>query len=381
MRLRRVLTGQTYLQDLLGDSERMMDNNYCALFALLRVAVNGKCNSLPQSVDWGAVVSLVAKQGVGALAWDGLMSLYEEGHVSAEQLPPSPIKLRWIGVVQRAERNYAQQLQAMTSLDNQLQQGGLRMLAFKGISLSLYYPTPNHRECCDVDAYELNGKQEELQRCLEQGGAEIDHSNPKHVSVVYQGTCFELHQAFLWSFASRKVKRMNEELVALLAGAERLLDFKCIYKPSLEFDSRFVLIHAANHYKTEGLAIRHVIDWALVMQACGYTWNEEWLKRYGLLLFASILNRIAREHLGFDIPETLCQCDDSIYERVLNDILYPQYEAERGTSKGNLIVRKYKRFTSRKWIYPLVGDNFWQATLSSAVAHILDPISIFRGNK
>lgn len=360
----------------------MINSDFYFLSILLRAAINDECDGFPQQkTDWKAVVTLAAKHGVGAISWDGLMALYKRGTIKSEQLPPSSIKLKWIGLVQRAERNYTQQQRALSSLDIRLELGGLRMLAFKGISLSLYYPNPHHRECCDVDTYELDNKQEKLKECFEQNGAVSGDKNIKHSTVDYNSVHFELHNSFVYRIASRKVKRMNEELVTLLAGSERLLHFNSIYKPSLEFDSRFVLIHAANHYKTEGLAIRHVIDWALVMRACGYTWNEEWLKRYGLLLFASILNRIAREHLGFDVPEALCQCDDSIYERVLNDILYPQYEAERGTSKGNLIVRKYKRFTSRKWIYPLVGDNFWQATLSSAVAHILDPISIFRGNK
>ena len=358
-----------------------MDSNYSALFALVGAAVNGKCNSLPETMDWEAVVVLAAKHGVGALAWDGLMALHKQGHVADAQLPASKLKLRWIGLVQRAERNYKLQQHALEALDGVLERQQIKLLVFKGMALSLYYPTPHHRECCDVDSYAFDKKQTELEHAVLGDGGEVDHSDAKHAAVIYQGACFELHDSFLWAFASRKIKRMNEELEALLDDSTQLMGYRNIYKPSSSFDELFVLIHAANHYKTEGLALRHIIDWALVLRAIDYKWNEVKLHEYGLLRFARILNRIAREHLGFDIPEELCQCDDTTYNRVLHDILYPQYEAEHNMSKGNLLIRKYKRFTSRKWVYPLVGDNFWHAALSSAVAHLLDPVSIFRGNK
>ena len=358
-----------------------MDRNYEVLFSLLGAEISGRYTCLPQTVDWEEVIVLASKQGVGALAWDGLMKLYKDGVVSGEQLPPSTIKLRWIGMVQRAERGYALQQRALLSLDPILGQAGLNVLVFKGMALSLYFPVPNHRECCDIDAYELNRNQGDLLKCLKSVGAALGDKDRKHSTLDYKSVHFELHSSFVYRICSRKIRRMNEELVSMLVDAEKLLDYKSIYKPSKKFDSLFVLIHAANHYKTEGMAIRHVVDWASVLKSCDYRWDEEWLRKYGLLPFACILNRIAREYLGFDIPENLCTCDEKIYQRVLDDILYPQYEAGRNVSKGSLLVRKYRRFTSRKWVYPLVGDNFWKATFGTIVSHILDPISIFRGYK
>lgn len=357
------------------------DSNYSTLFALVSAAVNRVYNSLPEKMDWEAVVVLAAKHGVGALAWDGLMALHKNGGVSEGQLPTSKLRLRWIGLVQRVERNYKLQQHALETLDGVLGRQQLKLLVFKGMGLSLYYPVFNHRECCDVDVYAFDDKHKDLELILIQDGGEEGDENAKHSTIDYKNVHFELHRSFVYRCGSRKIKHMNKELEALLDDSTQLMDYSNIYKPSSSFDELFVLVHAANHYKTEGLALRHIIDWALVLRAIDYRWNEVKLNEYGLLRFARILNRIAREHLGFDIPEEMCQCDDATYNRVFQDILYPQYEAELNISKGNLLIRKYKRFTSRKWVYPLVGDNFWHAVLSSAVAHLLDPVSIFRGNK
>ena len=65
-----------------------MDNNYTALFRLVQAAMGNKYNSLPDTVDWGAVVDLAAKHGVGGLTLDGLNALFQAGYISKEQIPP-----------------------------------------------------------------------------------------------------------------------------------------------------------------------------------------------------------------------------------------------------------------------------------------------------
>lgn len=358
-----------------------MSNNYTTLFQLIQAAMGNNYSSLPDNVDWEAVVDLAAKHGVGALALDGLNAMYQTGNITKEQIPPIKVRAQWGGLQQYAEQSYNRQQSALHELDKQLQGKTLRVLVFKGISLSQYFPISKHRECCDIDMCALNGCYNELEACLLQDGGVVDHHDSKHAAIQYKNAWVELHHHFLSSFVSSKLKRMNATLESLLLNSELLSGYHNIYRPCKEFDIMFVLIHAANHYKIEGIAIRHILDWVLVLKANDYVWPKEMLKKMGLLNFASILLRIAREYLGFDIPEYMCQCDSNDYKRVLDDILYPQYESQHNTSKVNLLIRKYKRFTSRKWTYPLVGDNFWRVTLASIIDHIVDPTAFFRGNK
>ena len=49
-----------------------------ALFKLLRIALGGDADlSVPECVDWPALVALATEQGVAALAHDGLQKCYE----------------------------------------------------------------------------------------------------------------------------------------------------------------------------------------------------------------------------------------------------------------------------------------------------------------
>lgn len=358
-----------------------MNDNYTALFRLVQAAMGNNYSSLPDNVDWEAVVDLAAKHGVGALTLDGLNALYQSGYIEKEQIPSAKLRAQWGGLQQYAELNYNRQQSALHELDKFLEGKTLKALVFKGISLSHYFPITKHRECCDIDMYAMNDGYDELEACLLRDGGVVDHHDAKHASIQYKNAWVELHHYFLSSFVSPKLKRMNALLETLILDSEVLSGYNNIYRPSKEFDIVFVLIHAANHYKTEGIALRHILDWVLVLKCNDYVWPKEKLKEMGLLNFASVLLRIARENMGFDIPEDMCQCDANDYKRVLDDILYPQYESQQNTSKANLLLCKYKRFTSRKWTYPLVGDNFWRVTLASIIDHIVDPTAFFRGNK
>lgn len=359
-----------------------MDKNYTILFTLLRAALHNKYEAIPNCADWETVFLLASKHGVAPIAWDGLNKLYEHQCIALDAFPNFKIKMRWIASVLFTERNQKIQEEALKSLDSQLEQNGIRMLLFKGLSVGSYYPNPSHRYSCDIDVYALDGSLKVLEQCIVNDGGRLGDKNRKHSTADYKSVHFELHNAFVYRCCSRKIARINDDLVHRLKDAQNLLDFKYIYRPSLEFETLFVLLHAASHYKTEGIAIRHIIDFALLEKKQNFELDEVWLSKNGLIDFARLLNKFSRDFLGFDTPEEKCICNASIYNRVFDDILNPAIlNSSNCESKVKLLKKKYDRFTSRKWVYPIVGDNFWYAIWGSIMNHIIEPVSIFRGSK
>ena len=359
-----------------------MDKDYTILFILLRAALNDKYEEIIVSPDWERVLLLASKHGVAPIAWDGLNKLYEKQFIALDVFPNPKIKMRWIASVLFTERNQKIQAEVLKSIDLLLEQKGIRMLLFKGLSVGLYYPTPSHRYCCDIDVYALDGNLKGLEQCIVDDGGRLGDKNRKHSTADYKSVHFEIHNAFVYRCCSRKIARINDDLIQRLNDAQQLQEFKYIYRPSLEFETLFVLLHAASHYKTEGIAIRHIIDFALLTKQQKYEWDEVWLKENGLIDFARLLNKFSRDFLGFDVPEEKRICNEIVYNRVLDDILNLDVsDCGQCASKIELLTKKYKRFTSRKWVYPIVGDNFWYAIIGSIINHIIEPVSIFRGHK
>ena len=101
------------------------------LIALLRVALSEAIRPSDVALftgdtPWEEVYRFSAAQGVMALAWDGLMRLQSEGLISQEQMPSRAIKLQWALGVERAERRYETQKQALTKLAKIYNREGIR---------------------------------------------------------------------------------------------------------------------------------------------------------------------------------------------------------------------------------------------------------------
>lgn len=351
------------------------------LFALLRAALHGaRPEPIADGIEWSAVFAAAQRQGVAALAWDGLQRLQAAGG----GVPPMDreTKIRWFVAVEAVRQRYRKQQRAARHLGELLSQAGVEALVFKGLSLSRYYPEPEYRECGDIDLIALDGRCRELERCIAAAGGRAGHVSPKHATLTFQGVPIESHRFFVWDFLSRSDRELNRELIGAMRDAEPLSGHKGLLQPGGSFDELFVPVHAATHFRTEGIVVRHLIDWMLVIGRAGGRPDMERLARYGLDGFVRILNRIARERLDADIPEELCRCDDAACAKVLDDLLFRNEDETDGNgSKRSLLYRKFRRFTSRRWTYPLTGACFARSAVRSVVAHLIEPGALFRGEK
>lgn len=351
------------------------------LFALLRAALHDvRPEPIAGRIDWSAVFAAAQRQGVAALAWEGLQRLQAAG----ECVPPMDreTKLRWFVSVEAVKQRYRKQQRAARHLGELLSEAGLSALVFKGLSLSGYYPEPECRECGDIDLIAFDGRCRELERCIAAAGGRAGHVSPKHATLTFQGVPIESHRFFVWDFLSRSDRELNRELMRSMRDAKPLSGGKGLQQPAVSFDELFVPVHAATHFRTEGIVVRHLIDWMLVVGRAGGRPDMERLARYGLDGFVRILDRIARERLGADISEEFCCCDDAVCAKVLDDMLSCN-EGNSGSSgsKYSLLRRKFRRFTSRRWTYPLTGASFARSAVRSAAAHLIEPGALFRGKR
>lgn len=349
---------------------------------LLRFALCGKTAlaeafGLPTDGEWKSLYRLASRQGVLALAWDGLTGLRREGLFDEKRMPPRPLRIQWAMNVERIECRYRRQQAAALKLGGLLTGEGIRATVFKGLSLSLIYPIPEHRECGDVDLYPLDADFRQVDRIAEADGARIAHVSPKHSEFTYAGAGFENHRHFTNEYFSPKNRRINRELIASLATTEPLFGCEALRRPGYAFDELFVVRHAAGHFAREGIALRHVVDWMLLLRAHGKRPDFDRLHRYGLDRFAAVLHRIGCECMGFDLPEAIRPDDATLCRRVLADLLAHGTDDGKELRGLQLVGHKFRRFISRRWTYPLAGESFAAALLRTAYVHIAHPEFLF----
>lgn len=371
---------ETYLQ-----TRNTLSRQHELLFELLRCAMFG---TNPASInfeeltysDWREIYATAVKQGVLALAFEGVKRLPKESQ------PPFEIKIQWGYNVEYAARRYEARTQALQKLARILGRHGMDTMVIKGYGMSLYYPTPSHRHFGDIDIYLFDRFDEAIQT-LRNEGLKIDDSYYRHYEFLFDGVNVECHRLFVETRINDVNERIEQELQAL--AAESGHDEECpeIRLPSPDFNALYLSRHSSWHFARESISLRDLCDWTLFLtRDASRIDTDAFMRRIRenrLEKFVSIMTDICCEHLGLQCTLPVAEHYPDLCKRVLDDIL----------SFDNML--KYSKFKplhkmavksgirlKRKWCYDEIGpDRFYENTIHSVCNYMLHPKAIFKRRK
>ena len=277
--------------------------------------------------DWKGLYRLAASQGVLAIVYDVVARLPKE------QQPPRALNIQWALGTEAIENRHEMQRKNSALLAEHFAQQQIRTLVMKGLAIGTYYPRPEHRECGDLDCFLVkNGSTasdgyELGNQICEQIGAKVERDYYKNSHIKYRGLMVENHRFFLPVRGSRRVKALERHLesVALRGDTSYVADTKLIV-PSADFNALFLTMHGLNHFLSEGVKLRHILDWALLLKAeqNNINWEEfyEWADRLHMTRFADALTAISVQYFGLEITNPAIHTTSPYAERVLEDTLY-----------------------------------------------------------
>lgn len=235
--------------------------------------------------------------------------------------PPRDIRLRWALTAERQEKRYRRQQEKTAKMAAAFAENGIRMLVLKGLGLSRDYPVPAHRECGDIDIY-LFGASDEGDRLLLQMGAQPYFDVPKHSSHTWDGILIENHRTILNVRRNRNERELNALLTAVLEQEGVCEIGENIAVPPATFNAIYLLRHAAVHYQKEGIAVRHLCDWACFLERHGHEIDRQLFHKaladYRLDRFEALMTAAAVRYLGAEVPEP--DCDAGMLERFMREI-------------------------------------------------------------
>lgn len=356
------------------------------LFALLRASLNQREveTDLFQGVssdDWKECYQLAARQGVMALAWDGVLKL------PSELMPPKALKLAWGLAVEAYEKKYERYCRTLDKLVSYYRDHGIVTVQMKGVGLSMLYPIPSHREGGDIDIYTFSQDHTKMtdaeanqlaDRLMEEQGIEVDMHSHKHSNFFYKGIPIENHKTFLdvqWYKQAPQVEQILQRLLepqpALLSAGK----YRCLV-PSSEFNCLFVAFHAAQHYGS-GLALHHLCDWVVLLNNYGLQLPDE-ITDVKLRQGINTFTRLCNEYLG--TSEKIVGSELSA-EVMLESILHPKFVLVDIPVKEPLKVFLYK---ARRFVYmhrlnnSILGWPMWGRIREMIFNHLRHPDRIFR---
>jgi len=358
-------------------------NKVCnLLFATLRSALNGEAvdvdlvNNL-STAEWSELVRLAQQHNVIPLVCNGLAGLRKE--------LPANVFAKIAGLTLVTEDKYETRVGVIKELANLFASHNIPLMVLKGYGVSLYYPQPNHRTFSDVDTYNF-GKLEEADKVLgEQLGVEIDVDVHNHTTCVHRGVLIENHYDFVNTSSHNSNARFEKILKAEVEKGCRThkIGEEEILLPSPMFNALFLMRHMALHYAAERVSVRHLCDWKQFVEAESN--NIDWgrvqaiYKQFNMNRFADAISAICVDHLGMDaglVPNI--ERDANLEERILNDILYAEFDEEK--PKGGLfriVWWKTRRYFANSWKHKLIyNESVLRTFIQSSYSHLLKPKTI-----
>ena len=321
--------------------------------------------------DWRRIREMADKQGVAAIVMDGLSLLVDK--YGKEGIAPNIDSGWWqmyvlegMGAMLQTEQCNRQQLMVMDSLASKWTDKGCRVMVFKGQASATMYPKPEHRSPGDIDCYLFDdyARGNEIAREV---GADVDESWYKHSQIFYQGETFENHQFFVHTRDGKRGKLQQKELEDYFKQESVVFSdlSDSVLLPPVQWAAMFLTYHACAHFVSEGLRLKQLLDWAMLLEKHqnDVDWKRlyEFCERCHLKRYADAATTICLKYLGVKVlnPDIVTNSPyaDKIHDSALYDDDYVFGSGEGSWHNRWHLVKNLFRY---RWKYEeIYEESVW----------------------
>lgn len=354
-----------------------------AFLALIRLGIGNPADILPDFIDWPAVRTLANEQGLSAVVLDGIEEL-RKGTLGVA-LPEKRVLTQWIGeVLQVYEYRYELYRRAIAEMAGFYNSHGFKMMVLKGYACSLDWPKPEHRPTGDIDIWQFGQQKGADEVLAKEKGIEVDSSHHHHTVFYWRDFMVENHYDFI-NVHHHKSNAEVEQILKEQAGDDSYsveMYGEKVYLPSPNLHALFLLKHTMMHFASEGITLRQLLDWGFFVKAHGkdvdWKWLERVLEKFNMVTLYNVFNAICVKDLGFDAGIfQQVQFDSETKEKVLKEILSPEFGEKMPKNLLPRLVYKFRRWKGNAWKHRLCyKESMWSAFWSGVWNHLLKPNSI-----
>ena len=247
-------------------------NEALVFFAFLKYSLGykGNMSRVIAGMDWQELYSFASKQALLGLCFDGIERLGKE---YSEELKQNPIGrellMTWMGKAQQIRRQNMKVNAVASKLFSMLREDGMRCCVLKGQGNALMYPNPYSRTPGDIDVW-VNASRERIMEYASKKFELGDDIRLQHLETSLDSVPVELHffpcsmnnpiyHTRLQKWFRRNADLQCSHIVGLPDGAGD------IAIPTMAFNVIYQLTHLYHHFFDEGIGMRQIIDYFLVV--------------------------------------------------------------------------------------------------------------------
>lgn len=248
-------------------------------------------------IDWQGLYVFSQQQAILGIVLDGVDRLSKTQQVDI----PQNLLFKWIGQVSQIEAQNKLVNKRVKELTKSLKEQGRKSCILKGQGNALMYPNPLHRLPGDIDVW-IEGSKKEVAAFVHQRfpGMNVQYHHMNY--PVFDDVDVEVH--YYPSFCYNKWN--NHRLLQFFQESSQEqfsnINSEGYAVPTVVFNLVFQLSHMMRHFFTQGIGLRHAIDYYyLLQQEIAEAEKQEVvkvLKRCGMYKFFCAVLWIETEVLG-----------------------------------------------------------------------------------
>ena len=312
-------------------------------YELIQVALGNKekLSRNPTEKEWHELYAICQKQTVAGIAFFALDKLSKLG-----QKPPLNLLFEWIGLAEQIKQQNHLLNERCKELQEFFSNAGFRTCILKGQGNALMYPEPLYRQSGDIDIW-VEGSKDNIVDFVKKRTPN-EKAKYHHIEFpIFKDVMVEVHYMPTFSNVPWYNRRMQSFIQNIreqqFDNYAELIDMEGnISVPTIEFNVVFQMSHLMRHFMSEGIGLRHIMDYYFLLQKLNSEGNnddtdwEETFKVLGLFTFAKGVMWIEKHVLSLDKNKLIVPPDERIGKFILSEIL----------SSGNFGVGD-SRFTKR----------------------------------
>lgn len=339
-------------------------------FELLQVAIGRKTelSMVPNEKQWMALYAMCKKQALLGIGFCGMQRL------PMEQWPPRKVVLKWHSAASRIVEKNGELNEKCVEITKAMEKDGFRCCILKGQGNLANYPADlrMYRTCGDIDMW-MWPKDSTKKVNMEVIEYVLSHTKPEKMKTIFDdmrlyhidfhffdNIVAEVHfmpNILNTPWYNKKFQQFCNEFKS------KIVEHEGYWIPSIDFNVVYQLVHIYKHLFTEGIGLRQLLDYYMVLLS--YKENADRLdllrkeeiiqvlNSFGMGRFVGAVMWVLKE--VFAIPDELLisKCDESAGRFLLDEIMiagnFGKYD-ER--NKGMESASKLQRFfmlTKRNW--------------------------------
>ena len=311
----------------------------------------------PSDEEWKVIFDIAQKQAVVGVAFDALDGLSQKG-----QKLPTDLLFEWIGLAEQIKRQNQIVNQRCTELTKFFSDAGWKNCILKGQGNARKYPNPLARTSGDIDIWIDASKEDVIDFVRKQfpEAKVIEH----HIEFpIFDDVEVEVHFRPVSAVSVRYDPCLDSYFIgqkdAQFQHSVNLPDIEekvCI--PTVEFNVVYQIAHMMKHFFSEGLGLRHLMDYYYVLMSDEMQTGNDYtavFQELGLLRFAKAVMWVLGNVLLLDKSRMVCAPDERRGKLLLQEMM-------AGGNFGHSDERFAKRLMTKSSTLSILIKNtklFW----------------------